>query len=746
MEWVIEADSMKAVTRWFVCLAVFCAGWIPLLAQTPATIDIDTSTTIPVNPKFSGYNDEVSEPIEFFDYRFNTLVSALRPAWVRFPGGISSDAYNWQTGQEEPSWVKQFATNATSGVLLPEMQRFLAGKGGGKFIDAADRANMLGARLIYAVNAFTETPQSIGRLAAYAKANGIPVAVWELSNEAYFFSDFFKDGADYVDKMKPFRDAIKTADPDAIVAVFFEDPARAGPNNPWDTGIAAAKVKYWDAVTYHYYPPQSKGEIGNWMADENGVLATNTNAYITGHLAPLNPPGTKFLVSEFNPSMGDAGGTLPTASLTNGTLYGGIYVAEFTMRMSTVHSVLYVGSHEVSNFSGVDSSDSHYADVSAAYNSGTSINTLSLNFGFFYGAQSAGVGIMNGVVNSAVKSNKTTVTGGVTVPATGVGQIPALYAMAYTNAAGGLSVLVTNKSATSHQVTIRVNGSAAAGPFPVQFVTGTEPGAMNTAAHPNTIAIQTSSSSNPVTVPPYSVLRADISTPPVATLVNSASYQTGALAVQQLVTAFGSGFASQTITAQAQPLPTTLGDTAIAVTDSAGTARLTPLFYVSPGQASFLLPDGMSAGAATVKVMRSGATVISGSFSVAAVSPGIYAANGNGAGVPAATAQVGANLLTVFSCQPGVALSCLATPLPVGTATDTLYVTLYGTGIRGAATVQAYVAGQTVPMLYAGAQGQFAGLDQINISLPKSLAGTGTASVYLVADGKMSNVVSLNIK
>ncbi|HYL73522.1 MAG TPA: hypothetical protein VEU96_04920, partial [Bryobacteraceae bacterium] len=735
-----------AMKRCCMCLAVLGAGWTTLLAQTPATIDIDTSTTIPVNPRFSGYNDEVSEPIEYFDYRFNTLVSALRPGWVRFPGGISSDAYNWQTGQEEPSWVKQFASNATSGVLLPEMQKWLSGKGGGKFIDAADRANMLGARLIYAVNAFTETPQSIGQLAAYAKANGIPVGVWELCNEAYFFSDFFKGGADYLAKMKPFRDAIKAADPDAIVAVFFEDPARAGPNNPWDTALAAAKDKYWDAVTYHYYPPQSKGDISNWMADENGVLATNTNAYITSHLAPLNPPGMKFLVSEFNPSMGDAGGTLPTASLTNGTLYGGIYVAEFTMRMSTVPSVLYVGSHEISNFSGVDSSVSHYSDVTAAYNAGTSINTLSLNFGYFYGAQAAGVGIMNGVVNSAVKSNKTTVTGGITVPATGVGQIPALYAMAYTNAAGGLSVVVTNKSSTAHQITIRVNGNAAAGPFPIQFITGTDPGAMNTAAHPNSIAIQTATSANPVVVPAYSVLRADIAAPPVATLVNSASYQTGSLAVQQLVTAFGSGFASQTISAQAQPLPATLGDTSIAVTDSAGTTRQTPLFYVSPSQASFLLPDGMAAGAATVKVMRSGAIALSGSFNVAAVSPGIYAANGNGAGVPAATAQVGVTPLAVFSCQAGVALSCLATPLQLGAATDTVYVVLYGTGIRGAASVQAYVAGQTVPVLYAGAQGQFAGLDQINISLPKSLTGTGTASVYLIADGKMSNVVSLNIK
>ena len=56
------------------------------------------------------------------------------------------------------------------------------------------------------------------------------------------------------------------------------------------------------------------------------------------------------------------------------------------------------------------------------------------------------------------------------------------------------------------------------------------------------------------------------------------------------------------------------------------------------------------------------------------------------------------------------------------------------------------MAGHQVPLLYAGPQGQFAGLDQVNITLPSSLAGTGEASVYLVADGKMSNVASMKIQ
>jgi hypothetical protein len=65
--------------------------------------------------------------------------------------------------------------------LLTEAIRWVNGKGGGSFVDAANRANFLGAKLIVSVNAYTDTPQSAGQMAAFAKANHIPVAVWELA-------------------------------------------------------------------------------------------------------------------------------------------------------------------------------------------------------------------------------------------------------------------------------------------------------------------------------------------------------------------------------------------------------------------------------------------------------------------------------------------------------------------------------------------------------------------------------------
>ena len=71
---------------------------------------------------------------------------------------------------------------------------------------------------------------------------------------------------------------------------------------------------------------------------------------------------------------------------------------------------------------------------------------------------------------------------------------------------------------------------------------------------------------------------------------------------------------------------------------------------------------------------------------------------------------------------------------------------LYGTGIRGASGVQCFVGGQSVPVLYAGAVAAYAGLDQVNISIPKRLAGAGDVRVYVVADGAVSNAVVLKMQ
>lgn len=71
---------------------------------------------------------------------------------------------------------------------------------------------------------------------------------------------------------------------------------------------------------------------------------------------------------------------------------------------------------------------------------------------------------------------------------------------------------------------------------------------------------------------------------------------------------------------------------------------------------------------------------------------------------------------------------------------------LFGTGIRfhtGLAGVTAGIGGVTADVLTAGAQGDFVGLDQINLSIPRSLAGRGEVDLELTVDGVGANTVRL---
>jgi uncharacterized protein (TIGR03437 family) len=431
--------------------------------------------------------------------------------------------------------------------------------------------------------------------------------------------------------------------------------------------------------------------------------------------------------------------------VTDGTLYGAIYAAEYVMRMSTVPSMLYVGMHALTGTRGVDAADTHYNDVQNAYEQGTTIDTLTLSFGYYLTAQPLGLAVLNGVLRNAAQVDVTAVTGGATVPATGLSPIPALYAQAYTSATGQHSVVITNKSATAQPVTLRLNGTVVSGVLPLQFIAGSDPTAVNTAAKPDTVSVQTSTSANPVTVPAYSVVRVDLDSPTAVAVVNSASYAAGPVAPAEIVSLFGPGMASQTAIASL-PLPTVLGGTSVSIN-----VQPLQLFAVTPGQANVLVPAGLAAGPATVTVVHGSTAALTGSVTIAPSAPGLYSANADGAGVAAANAYVvtASNERVnqaVATCNPLAARSCLAAPLSLGGATDTLYIELYGTGIRGAASVKCFVAGQSVPCLYAGPVAAYAGLDQVNISIPKSLAGAGDVRVYVVADGVASNVVGLKIQ
>jgi uncharacterized protein (TIGR03437 family) len=72
----------------------------------------------------------------------------------------------------------------------------------------------------------------------------------------------------------------------------------------------------------------------------------------------------------------------------------------------------------------------------------------------------------------------------------------------------------------------------------------------------------------------------------------------------------------------------------------------------------------------------------------------------------------------------------------------------YATGIRRAPQGQVTVSigGVNVQVAYAGTQGFFTGLDQVNVQLPASLAGRGDVPIILSVAGKQANTVRMTFK
>ena len=200
---------------------------------------------------------------------------------------------------------------------------------------------------------------------------------------------------------------------------------------------------------------------------------------------------------------------------------------------------------------------------------------------------------------------------------------------------------------------------------------------------------------------------------------------------------YGSGFSDGTASAAA-PYPETLGGVSLTVTDSTGHALPASLVYVSPSQINFVLPAGLAPGSAHL-VLQSGASQGGGAVralgftELRAVAPGLFSMDGSGRGPGAAVALDASGHQITF---------------PVDVGQGAVYLSLYGTGIRGAALsdVHVLIGNTVVPVIYAGAQGTFPGLDQVNMKLPATLAGSGEVTVGVSVGTVSSNSVTIRIR
>jgi uncharacterized protein (TIGR03437 family) len=244
-----------------------------------------------------------------------------------------------------------------------------------------------------------------------------------------------------------------------------------------------------------------------------------------------------------------------------------------------------------------------------------------------------------------------------------------------------------------------------------------------------------------------------VSAPQPTVLTKSqASYFGNPLAAGSLVCGFGMGLADSIVSSPVYI--SELGGATVTVRDSFGIERQALIGYVSPPQINFHLPAQTALGEATITYRNtiSGATNIS-NVTVGSVNPGLFSADATGtwiASAPVLRKRPGLPDVYEPVSTRGEQNEVIPLPIDLGPPTDSVILVPFGTGWRNRSSLSAVsvtVGGISCQLYYAGvAGGGSDGLDQVNVLLPRSLAGRGLVDVVMTADGLTSNTVQVSIR
>ena len=235
--------------------------------------------------------------------------------------------------------------------------------------------------------------------------------------------------------------------------------------------------------------------------------------------------------------------------------------------------------------------------------------------------------------------------------------------------------------------------------------------------------------------------------------VSAASYESAAIAPDSIVAAFGTKLATGVFAAEdadqataGLQLPTSLGGTTVRVNGQAA-----GLFFVSPNQVNYVIPTGTVSGTATVQITAGDGTVSTGTVQIAQVAPGIFSGNADGQGVPAAylvrvRADGSLSNEAVSQLSGGRQIT---KPIDLGPEGEHVFLVLFASGISHASdpnsdnnlseNIRVVLGGSEAAPAFAGRQGYFVGLDQINVEIPRSLSGRGKVSLAIAATGFSSS-------
>ncbi|MEP7270579.1 MAG: hypothetical protein ABI882_03705 [Acidobacteriota bacterium] len=235
-------------------------------------------------------------------------------------------------------------------------------------------------------------------------------------------------------------------------------------------------------------------------------------------------------------------------------------------------------------------------------------------------------------------------------------------------------------------------------------------------------------------------------------VASAASFRSSSSTPGGIMAAFGNSLAVGIQSAASLPLPTILDGTRVTIRDQTGVDHAAALFFVSPQQVNFEIPDNVAPGPAMVTVESGDGTISSLTLTIISVAPGIFSANFDGEGPASGFAlhAIGNDRIyestAMFDAMTG---RYITAPSKFGPPPEELYLVLFGTGFRRRTDLTAVtvtlgnVAGDVA---YAGTHEVFVGLDQINVRLPRILEGRGEVEVVVRVDGLTANTVRIRFQ
>ena len=192
-------------------------------------------------------------------------------------------------------------------------------------------------------------------------------------------------------------------------------------------------------------------------------------------------------------------------------------------------------------------------------------------------------------------------------------------------------------------------------------------------------------------------------------------------------------------------------DAVIKVTGADGVELTASIIAATQARADIVVPAEVPLGDANIAITTSAGKLLRDKIQIVALSPGLFAASGDGSGPALAntlTTDTEGNFLAtpVFDCSSG---TCATVPIDLGIDdSTTILLQLSATGVRGQTDVSAFsvtIGDQLAEVTVVEASATTAGVDLITVKLPRSIAGLGDVAVTLTVDGKTSNAVKLNI-